>query len=151
MRVVEALQASEDQLRGLINTAKLLENEVGSTEETDAGRDPAAARSSVGIPEVSAGSPPSVPPAESAGWILRGAGGRRTSWADGGSAEAAAVEAQINDANARENSSPLSVAEMSKKLEQEQDQQQQQEQRAPPSRYCNNPSLRDILKVLPPD
>jgi hypothetical protein len=47
----------------------------------------------------------------------------------------AVEETQINDANAGENSSLSSVAEMRKKLELEQ--KQEQEQRAPPSRYSN--------------
>ncbi len=140
MRVVDALQASEDQLRGLINTAKLLENEVGNIEESDAEDDldtaASSAVSSPVIPTAPARSSPSMASVESAERILRGAGGRRTSWADGSSAEAVAVEeTQINDANAGENSSLSSVAEMRKKLELEQ--KQEQEQRAPPSRYSN--------------
>eukprot|EP01043_Picozoa_sp_COSAG02_P030588 COSAG02_NODE_1960_length_10257_cov_48.153278_7_plen_141_part_00 len=134
---MDALQASEDQLRGIINTVQLLENEVGSIEETDAGDDLDTAASSADTPTVPVGSSPSVPSVESAERILRGAGGRRSSWADGGSAEAVGVEeTQTNDANAGENCSPASVAEMRKKLELEQEQQEQQ-QRAPPSRYSN--------------
>lgn len=133
MRVVDALQASENQLRGLINTARLLE-EVGDTEETDAGPDPDASRCSAGIPKLSAGSPQPTPSAESVERVLRGAGGRRTSWADGGSADVVAMETQVDDSNVAENSGPLLAAEMHKKSDQEQN-QQQQEQRAPPSRY----------------
>ena len=80
---LDALQASEDHLRGLIRTAKLLENEVGSDEDT--------------VTDGGDGLDSSAPSAVEAEAERRGAAGRRSSWADGGSAKVATVEPQTSD------------------------------------------------------
>lgn len=132
--VVDALLASEDQLRGLITTAKLLEDEVDSGADEHATHDLDGATSiSSAVPTAS---PHSMPSTESAERMLRGAGGRRTSWASGSSAEAATAVVQFSEASAAQNATSVPVADYHT-VEQGQAQgqeQQQQKQRSPPSR-----------------